>query len=270
MAILSEWVTGGEGLTGFFARPERAAGPLPGLLILQEAWGVDAHIEDVTRRFAGAGYAAFAPDLYAAGGVRPTELSRERMAELVEFMNVAPPTVWTDAEARAAALAPYPAEARARLEETRAAMGARIGTPDALLPVLDSAVGYLRGERPETRGQKIGSIGFCLGGGLSARLACHDPELAAAVIFYGMAPPTPAIGGIRCPLRGFYGGKDARITSGVPAFVEAMRAAGKSFEAQIYPEAGHAFFNDGRPAYDASASRDAFSRTLAFFREALG
>jgi carboxymethylenebutenolidase len=71
-------------------------------------------------------------------------------------------------------------------------------------------------------------------------------------------------------VRGFYGGKDGRITGGLPALVEAMRAAGKDFEARVYPEAGHAFFNDGRPTYDVAAARDAFARTLAFFRDQLG
>ena len=64
---------------------------------------------------------------------------------------------------------------------------------------------------------------------------------------------------------GFYGGKDHRVTSQVPALVEAMAATGKRFDHVIYPEAGHAFFNDNRPSYDIAAARDAFARTLIYF-----
>jgi carboxymethylenebutenolidase len=272
VAISAESISASGGLAGYFARPERASAGLPGILVLQEAWGLDAHIEDVTRRFAAAGYAAFAPDLFAeADGKRPAPLSRERLAELVGFINGAPPTVWSDPEVRAAELAKRPEAERGRLAEAQAAVSAQVGSPEkqaAFLPKLLAATAYLR-QRSETRGQKVGSVGFCMGGALSALLACHDPELGAAVIFYGSAPPVDALGGIRCPVRGFYGGKDARIIGGLPAFMEAMRAAGKDFEPRVYPEAGHAFFNDGRPAYDLAAARDAFARTLAFFGDQL-
>ena len=272
MSIDAEWISGGDGLSGYFARPARAVAGLPGLLVLQEAWGVDAHIEDVTRRFAAAGYAAFAPDLFAGSdGTRPEPLSRDRLRELVAFVNDSPPTVWSDPQVREAALAKRAEAERQRLAETHAAVSSRVGSPEkqaAYLPRLRASAAWLR-ERPETRGQRIGAVGFCLGGGLSALLAAHDRDLGAAVIFYGSAPPADALAAIRCPVRGFYGGKDARITGGLPAFVEAMRAAGKDFEPRVYPEAGHAFFNDGRPTYDVAATRDAFARTLAFFHDQL-
>src|SRR5271155_5525348 len=81
---------------GYLAYPERAKTPLPAVLILQEAWGVDAHIEDVTRRFAGAGYAALAPDLFAKRGERPLDLSGDRLAGLSGFVQAHPPTIFTD------------------------------------------------------------------------------------------------------------------------------------------------------------------------------
>ena len=140
---------------------------------------------------------------------------------------------------------------------------------EAQLATVGAAALYLREEREETRGGKLGSVGFCLGGTLSALLACRDPELGAAVIFYGSPPAVEELANIRCPVLGFYGGKDQRITSHVPAFVEAMVAARQRFEHVVYPEAGHAFFNDNRPSYDVAAARDAFARTLAFFRDAL-
>jgi len=272
MAIATETIVKNDGFTGYLARPERARGPLPALLIVQEAWGVDAHIEDVTRRFAGAGYVALAPDLFAEQGRRPEPLSRERLAELQAFANEAGGNIFGDQQARAQALAGRADAERARLSESLDTLGAVGFSParrDDHLAVLKAAASYLRSERNDTSGQKLGAIGFCLGCGLAALLACRDPDLGAAVILYGSAPPAAEIPAIRCPLLGLYGGKDQRITGQVPALVEAMAAAGKRFQHHVYPEAGHAFFNDGRPSYDAGAARDAFVRVLAFLNDAL-
>jgi carboxymethylenebutenolidase len=70
-------------------------------------------------------------------------------------------------------------------------------------------------------------------------------------------------------MAGFYGGLDARINAGLPAFAEAMGTAGKAFEHQVYDGAAHAFFNDTRPSYHVGAARDAFARVLEFFRRNL-
>jgi carboxymethylenebutenolidase len=69
---------------------------------------------------------------------------------------------------------------------------------------------------------------------------------------------------------GIYGGKDRAVTEAVPAFADAMAAAGKRFDHRVYPGAPHAFFNDTRPSYRVRASRDAWARTLAFLAEQLG
>ncbi len=75
---------------------------------------------------------------------------------------------------------------------------------------------------------------------------------------------------IACPVLGFYGANDAFIFAALPAFVEAMKAAGKDLEHHVYEGVGHAFYNDGGPSYDARAVRDATPRLLAFFRDKLG
>ncbi|HVV17027.1 MAG TPA: dienelactone hydrolase family protein [Polyangia bacterium] len=272
MAIATETILKTDGFTGYLARPERAKGTLPAILIIQEAWGLDAHVEDVTRRFAAAGYVALAPDLYAHAGKRPEPLSRERLAALVAFLNEAGPAVMGDAQARARALELRDEPERNTLAESLdrlsavAFAGAR---RDDHLMTLRAAAAYLRTERQETRGQKMGAVGFCMGGGLSGLLACRDPDLAAAVIFYGAAPPAAEIPAIRCPVLGFYGGQDHRLMGQVPALAAAMDAAGKRFQHHVYPQAGHAFFNDGRISYDVDAARDAFARALMFMREAL-
>ena len=111
----------------------------------------------------------------------------------------------------------------------------------------------------------MGSVGFCMGGGLSTLLACSDPELSAAAVFYGMPPSEERLQALVCPLLGFYGGADPRVTDTVPAMAKAIAEAGGSFEYHVYPGAPHAFFNDTRPAYRIEAARDAWARVLGFF-----
>jgi carboxymethylenebutenolidase len=108
-----------------------------------------------------------------------------------------------------------------------------------------------------------------MGGGLSGLLAGNDPELAGAVVFYGMPPSEAVVAKVACPVLGFYGESDKRITDRVPGFVDVMGKHHKSFEHHLYPDTPHAFFNDGRPSYRAVASRDAFVRTVAFFQRVL-
>jgi carboxymethylenebutenolidase len=267
MSLRTETVVYGSGLySGYFAFPERAQQPLPAVLVLQEAWGVDAHIEDVTRRFAYAGYAALAPDLYANKGERPAPLTRERLAELLRFVNTEGPAVFLDPNARAGALAKLPLDAAARVEESLGTVFKGVRNLDAHVPAMLAATKHLREERAETRGQKVGSVGYCMGGGLSGLLACHDPELGVACIYYGMSPAADLVPRIACPVYGFYGGEDKRVNDSVPALVDAMQKAGKRFVRHTYPGAQHAFFNDNRPTYHAGASRDAFARTLEAFR----
>jgi carboxymethylenebutenolidase len=270
MATRSEWIEFGPArqFGGYLAWPERAEAPLPAIVVIQEAFGVNLHIEDVARRFAMAGYVALAPDLYAKNGRRPPALERERMIEFLSFVNESPPTVWMDEAAREAELEKREPEAAVRLRESHAAIQAGLAL-DAHLPCLLAATAHLRNEHPLTRGQRVGSVGFCMGGGLSALLAGSDPELAGAVVFYGMPPSEAVVQKIACPVLGFYGEADKRITDRVPAFAESMSKHNKSFGPHVYPAAPHAFFNDGRPSYRVAAARDAFVRTLAFFQRVL-
>jgi carboxymethylenebutenolidase len=267
MSLHVETIVYGDGLhSGYFVFPERAQRPLPAVVVLQEAWGLDAHIEDVARRFACAGYAALAPDLYAKGGVRPAPLSRERLAELLQFINTAGPAVFMDPKARGEALGKLPPDAAARVEESLGTIMGGVRDLATHVPALVAATRHLREERVETRGQKIGAVGYCMGGGLVGLLACHDPQLAVACIYYGMSPAAELVPRIACPVYGFYGGEDKRVNDTVPALAEAMQKGGKRFVAHTYPGAGHAFFNENRPTYHVGAARDAFARTLEALR----
>jgi carboxymethylenebutenolidase len=267
MAIDTHWLSFGDGFTGFAARPPSAA-PLPVVVVIQEAWGVNAHIEDVTRRFAKAGYFAFAPDLFSRNGARPPALAKERMAELLDFVNAQPPGSWMDPQAREAALSTRPKEEAARIGESLAAMMGRVTNLAQHLPVLLAATAFLRAQ-PATKGQKVGSVGFCLGGGCSALLACSDPQLSAAAVFYGSAPPAEQVANLACPVIGFYGANDARINEGISGFSSAAQQHGKSYEPYVLPGAGHAFFNDTRPSYHAPSVRESWARLLDFYRRTL-
>jgi carboxymethylenebutenolidase len=190
------------------------------------------------------------------------------MEAFKEFIDSAP-SVWSDTKAREEALALLPEPRRSHVAESMAALTAIRARPDALVPKLIDAANFLRADLSLTRVAKVGSVGFCMGGGLSGRLACADPEVAAAVIFYGTAAPIEQVPNIACPVLGFYGGLDARVNAGIPGFAVAMEKHGKRFEHHVYAGVQHAFFNDNRPAYRAQASRDAFARTLEWFRQEL-
>jgi carboxymethylenebutenolidase len=99
---------------------------------------------------------------------------------------------------------------------------------------------------------KLSVAGFCWGGARSFEFATHRKDLAAAYVFYGSPPEDEAaLAGITCPVYGFYGENDARITAGVEATGAAMKKAAKTFEPVIYPGAGHGFLRSGE-ASDAS------------------
>jgi carboxymethylenebutenolidase len=277
MELVSEWVEYESpfgAVTAYLTRPRAADGPRPAVVVVQEVWGADGHITDVADRFASAGYVAVAPDLYSAGGGRPPALAAERVEAAKAFLNTIPPAQWGamlgDEAQRAEALAKLPAEEGRAVGETLGALFSGAGgDPTRHVGVLRAAVAFLRAH-PASAGRAVGSVGFCMGGGLSALLACEEPELGGAVVFYGASPDAEKVSSIRCPLRGFYGREDPRIVSGLPAFDAALSEAGVDHELRVYPDTGHAFFNDTRPSYRPEAARDAWGQVLAFFAEALG
>ncbi len=271
VGIQGEWITYGDE-TGYLARPEHAATPLPAVIVIQEVFGVNDHIEDVTRRIAAAGYVALAPDLYAENRKRPDPLSRERVAEAVEAGSTLPPGALMDPAAREAALAHLPEDKRKRVIETIGRMYdfRAPGKIEGFVRKLVAAHRALKNERPEARGKKVACVGFCMGGGLSALLSCAEPELAGAAVYYGTTPPEDQIPKTRVPVVAFYGELDQRVNAGIQAFTDGMAKAGRPYDHRIYKGASHGFFNDTRQTYNVDAVRDSWARLMEFFNRVLG
>jgi len=140
--------------------------------------------------------------------------------------------------------------------------------PDEVTADLDAVYGYLRG-LPAVRKDRIGTIGFCWGGGQSFRYATNNPDLRAVVVCYGPAPDSAALARIRAPLLGVYGENDARITAALPAVSAQLAALGKSFVHDSYPATGHGFLKPGRRGSDSDQPEKAWARILAFYAEYL-
>jgi carboxymethylenebutenolidase len=146
------------------------------------------------------------------------------------------------------------------------------GLPDDRgLRDLQAAFAYLAA-RPDVDAKKIGSIGWCMGGGWSIKLAEDQPKLAAFVVNYGSLPTDQAIiAKIQAPMLGNFGAEDKGIPpESVRAFEGAMKSAGKTEDIKIYDGAGHAFQNpDNKTGYRPEATADADKRIDAFFAKYL-
>jgi carboxymethylenebutenolidase len=141
---------------------------------------------------------------------------------------------------------------------------------DRAIRDLLSAVSYLK-TLPNVKKDKIGSIGWCMGGGFSLSLAVNSPELAACVVYYGrLITDREQLKRIKAPILGFFGEEDRGIpVSSVRAFEKTMKELGKEVTVYIYPNAGHAFANEERPSYNPEAAKDAWAKTLSFFEKTL-
>jgi carboxymethylenebutenolidase len=134
---------------------------------------------------------------------------------------------------------------------------------------LEAAFSYLS-SRPDV--DKIGSVGWCMGGSWSIKLAVDQPKLSACVVNYGWLPSDPAnIAKIKAPVQGNFGAEDQGIPAkDVRAFEAAMKAAGKTVDIKVYGGAGHAFENpNNKQGYRPEAAADAGERISTFFQKYL-
>jgi carboxymethylenebutenolidase len=215
-----EFRANGGTCAGYLAKP--ASGKGPGLLVIQEWWGLVPHIQSLADRFAEAGFVALAPDLYhGEKTTSPDEAGRLMMA----------------------------------LDIAKSAKD------------LKGAADYLLG-LDAVSPKKVGALGFCMGGQLALFAATEHPEIMACVDFYGIHPRVkPDFGKLSGKVLCHWGKTDGFVkTEAAEALVASMRAAGADVESHHY-DAGHAFFNDSRPeAFDATAAKLAWDRTLTFLR----
>jgi carboxymethylenebutenolidase len=136
---------------------------------------------------------------------------------------------------------------------------------------LKGAFDYLASQ-PNVKKNRIGAIGWCMGGGYSLDVALDEPALAADVINYGhLVTDADAIKKINAPVLGLFGAQDQGITpDDVHTFEAAMKAQGKKIETKIYDDAGHAFENpNNKTGYRPADAADAWQRTVNFLSDNL-
>lgn len=253
----------GESVDAFFCIPSRLNEKMPAILLIQEIWGVDDHIQDMARRYASAGYLVCAPDLYSKGG-KPAPRSTARINELKEFLDKAPMHVIMDPAQRKKFLEKEEPDKAGRLVETMDSIFTGRDM-EGMKRTLDDAASFLVNKMQATG---VGTVGYCMGGALSFLIATNA-NVNGSVVYYGSAPESSKLKEIRAPVLGLYGGEDHGISDKVPSVADEMRSLKKSYEYKIYNGAQHAFFNDTRSSYGYEAARDAWARTLEFFRVTL-
>jgi carboxymethylenebutenolidase len=141
--------------------------------------------------------------------------------------------------------------------------------PERITSDLDAVYAYVN-RLPAVLKDRVGTIGFCWGGGQSFRYATNNPNLRAAVVCYGPPPDTAAIHRIEAPILGVYGENDARITGSLPEVAAEMQSAGKTYTYDVYPGTGHGFLKPGRQGSDGPEVQRAWTRILQFFHARLG
>ncbi len=204
-----EWVKISQGareVQSFISYPE-VKGKTTAVVVIHEIFGLSDWVRGVTDQLAEAGYIAIAPDLLS--GAAPNGGGTAELG---------------GADGARKVISSLPA--------------------DQITADLDAVVAYVS-KLPACNG-KVVVMGFCWGGGQSFRFATNNKEIKAALVFYGTGPESAeAIARIQCPVYGFYGGTDARVSTTIPKSTELMKQAGKAYEPVVYDDASHGFMRDG-------------------------
>ncbi len=230
----------------------------PGIVLIHEIFGPDEHIKNVARRIAAEGYVVLAPNLFSFD----SNLTPENITMAFTPMLTMPPEKRTDPNYLTEQIAKMPKNQQVLINDIMDKLVYKRDTP-MLLRQLSPSVDYLN--KLDSVNGKIGSVGFCFGGGMSGNLACIG-KTDASIIFYGENPPLEEVKHIKGALMGLYGGEDLRINMTLDALVKAMVENKKNFTMKLYPGAAHAFFNDTRPTYNKAAAEDAWKLVLDFFK----
>ena len=216
---------------GYLVRPANATGKLPAILVVHENRGLNPHIRDITRRLAVANFLAFAPDALAPLGGYPVNEPADKQEEVATQMF-------------------------GKLDNAKR-------TEDFV-----AAANWIKGHAQSTG--RLGSVGFCFGGGVVNTLAVRlGDALTAGVPFYGAQPPAADVAKIKAHMLIHYAGMDERIDAGWPAYEAALKANKVDYQAFIYQGAQHGFNNDTTPRYDEASAKLAWQRTTDWFNKFL-
>ena len=208
---------------GFLALPDRG-GPHPGVVVIHEVHGLNEDIRKISRRFADAGYAALAVDMFT-GRNRAICMTRYMAGMLMGSVN-------------------------------------RYGIDD-----LKAALTFLA-KNPAIDAQRLGAIGFCMGGGFAVAWACTDSRLKVIAPFYSSNPRPLDVVKRLCPVVGSYPEDDFTARAG-RVLDEALTRHGIEHDIKIYPGTRHGFSND-LPTHDSVAAEDAWQRVTRFFERTIG
>ncbi len=216
---------------GYLVRPANATGKLPAILVVHENRGLNPHIRDITRRLAVANFVAFAPDALAPLGGYPVNEPADKQEEVATQMF-------------------------GKLDNAKR-------TEDFV-----AAANWVKGHAQSTG--RLGSVGFCFGGGVVNTLAVRlGDALTAGVPFYGAQPPAADVAKIKAHMLIHYAGMDDRIDAGWPAYEAALKANKVDYQAFIYQGAQHGFNNDTTPRFDEASAKLAWQRTTDWFNKFL-
>jgi carboxymethylenebutenolidase len=215
--------------------------PRPAVILIHEVWGLNDHIKSIADRLCQEGFMVLAPDL----------LAHTKMEEVLD------PSLQKII---------FDEEEKLKHQTEIRAMWTPLRSPEfahETINKLRTCFDYLINQKDIS---KIGVMGFCFGGTYSFNLAINQPELAAAVPFYGHFDHSEdELDLIDMPILAFYGEKDKNLMEHLPELEERMQKAGKDFTFKVYPNCGHAFFNDTNElTYSKEAAEDAWKRALNF------
>jgi carboxymethylenebutenolidase len=230
------------------------------VVVFHEVWGLVGHTEDICKRLGKLGFAATAPNLYAN---HRDVLTPGNIQEAMEGLWELSLEERRDKEKVARAL-----DRKGVSKEARgvASIIYEPGFRDRMLADAMAAV-----ERAHSRFDRVTTLGFCLGGGLSLKCATGSRHLVSAISFYGQPPPNEDVASISIPILDIHAYQDELINKSVPAFVGAMIDGGKDLTLKTYPQTKHGFFNDARKeVYDRDAAGDAWDITRWFLERTLG
>ncbi len=222
MGKMIDFAGNGKSYSGYLAQSSTGSGP--GVIVIQEWWGLVGHIKDVADRFAEAGFTALAPDFYHG------ELTDE------------------------------PDEAGSLMMALQ--------VPDAE-KLINGAVEALCSD-PACSTNKVGVVGFCMGGQLSMYAACINSRIGACVNYYGIHPNVqPDFAALQAPMLGFFAEHDEYASpTAVAELDRQLSQLGKEHSFTTYPGRQHAFFNSDRPeVFDQEAADDSWQKMVDLFHK---